>query len=83
MKRWFCTACGSDKPQLSPEEYARLRETFDRLNKKTGRQEELFAPVLREYAAITGEPETNWVHVIVHSLGDPPIAGAWAAKHGS
>jgi hypothetical protein len=84
MERRLCHICKVEGPVLGADDYRRLRSIFDRAQRDTrGRGEPAFesalGPLYREYQAITGEPQTSWVHIIVHQLSwQPPEVQAGA-----
>lgn len=73
MEQRYCAQCKADKPVLSAPEYATLRILFDQAQRQKRRGHDrdwtaLLQPLFREYRALTGEDESNWLHIIVHQL---------------
>jgi hypothetical protein len=77
MERRPCHICHVEGAVLGTDDYRRLRSMFDRAQRDTrGRGEAALEaalrPLYREYETITGDPETNWVPIIVHQLSWQP-----------
>jgi hypothetical protein len=74
MSHRFCPQCKLEKPALTEAAYQQLRALFEGLERRARRHgheplAESFAPLYATYHELTGESEQDWVHIIVHNLG--------------